>query len=285
MLAGLVLSASIPEAFGKHGLAFAGAYAAMQIGRTLFFLWAVRDASVVMRRNFQRILVWFTVSGDVLDRRRLRAKGILGWRCGCSHSALEVVFAVALTSAYPDWGARRTTDWNVDGAHLAERCALFVIIALGESLLITGATFAAQAWDADTLAAFLAAFLGSIAMWWLVLRHRRRAGGAPDRARGGSRAAGAQRLYVSARADRRRHHRLRRRRRAGARASAACERCRNRRDPLRTAAVPRWNRMLQMGDATIGAARRCRTWREWRCCSSFSSRRSRIGSAHSRSAR
>jgi low temperature requirement protein LtrA len=28
----------------------------------------------------------------------------------------------------------------VDGGHIAERCALFIIIALGESILVTGAT-------------------------------------------------------------------------------------------------------------------------------------------------
>lgn len=50
---------------------------------------------------------------------------------------------------------------------MAERCALFVIIALGESLLVTGATFAGLAWNAATFAAFLIAVFGTIAMWWL----------------------------------------------------------------------------------------------------------------------
>ncbi|WP_164125958.1 low temperature requirement protein A, partial [Stenotrophomonas maltophilia] len=34
-----------------------------------------------------------------------------------------------------------TADWDVDGHHMAERCSLFVLIALGESLIITGSTF------------------------------------------------------------------------------------------------------------------------------------------------
>jgi low temperature requirement protein LtrA len=42
MLAGLVLSTSIPDAFGSQGLAFAGAYVFMQFGRTLFMLWALK---------------------------------------------------------------------------------------------------------------------------------------------------------------------------------------------------------------------------------------------------
>jgi low temperature requirement protein LtrA len=48
---------------------------------------------------------------------------------------------------------------------MAERCALFVIIALGESILIIGATFAEQSWAPLALAAFAVAFVGSIAMW------------------------------------------------------------------------------------------------------------------------
>ena len=43
MLAGLVLSASIPEAFGERGAAFAAAYVFMQVGRSTFMLWALRN--------------------------------------------------------------------------------------------------------------------------------------------------------------------------------------------------------------------------------------------------
>jgi low temperature requirement protein LtrA len=50
---------------------------------------------------------------------------------------------------------------------MAERCGLFIIIALGESILVTGATFAKLAWTAETAAAFAVAFTGSVAMWWV----------------------------------------------------------------------------------------------------------------------
>ena len=42
MAASLVLSAAIPGAFGARGLAVGSAYAAMQIGRTIFALADVR---------------------------------------------------------------------------------------------------------------------------------------------------------------------------------------------------------------------------------------------------
>ena len=67
----------------------------------------------------------------------------------------------------PGLGRSGTADWHMDGAHMAERCALFVIIALGESILVTGATAAAQPATAANVCAFLVAFVGSVAMWWI----------------------------------------------------------------------------------------------------------------------
>ena len=50
---------------------------------------------------------------------------------------------------------------------MAERCGLFIIIALGESILVTGATFGELTWTPDNVAAFVVAFVGSVAMWWI----------------------------------------------------------------------------------------------------------------------
>src|SRR5690242_21739504 len=54
MLAGLVLSTSLPKAFAGHGWAFAGAYVAMQLGRSLFVLRALAGRSPANFLNFQR---------------------------------------------------------------------------------------------------------------------------------------------------------------------------------------------------------------------------------------
>ena len=67
----------------------------------------------------------------------------------------------------PGLGRSATTDWNVAGEHIAERCGLFIIICLGETLLISGATFAEMEWTGLGLAAFTVNFLGTVAMWWL----------------------------------------------------------------------------------------------------------------------
>ena len=165
MLAGLLMSASIPEAFAERGLLFAGAYVFMHVGRTIFFLWAVRKEPQNKRRNFQRILVWLMLTGSL-------------WICGgCLEGTSRVtlwtlalgleLIAPSLYYWVPGLGASVIGDWDIDGSHMAERCSLFVIIALGESLLVTGATFAEAPWNGETIVAFLVGVLGTIAMWWL----------------------------------------------------------------------------------------------------------------------
>ena len=77
----------------------------------------------------------------------------------------------------PGLGRSRTADWTIEGGHLAERCQLFVIVALGESILVTGATLgSAILWHQHVLLAFAIAFVASVAMWWIYFDTGSRAG-------------------------------------------------------------------------------------------------------------
>jgi low temperature requirement protein LtrA len=166
MLGGLMLSSSIPQAFAERGLAFAVAFAAMQLFRTAFMVFAfARHGRPDQTRNYARILVWLLASTVLWVLGGLAEPAArLGWWTAAV--ALEYAGPIAYFRV-PGLGRSRTESWDVEGRHIAERCALFVIIALGESLLITGATFADARWTAVTLAAFATALLGSIAMWWI----------------------------------------------------------------------------------------------------------------------
>ena len=165
MLAGLFLSMSIPKAFTTHGLAFALGFAATQLIRDGFMLWALRHHHRGNFRNFQRIFTWhatalvFWIAGGFADPQTR----LLVWLVALTIDTL----GPSLFFRVPGLGRSTLADWDVEGGHLAERCGLFVIIALGESVLITGATFANLNWDALTTVAFAQAFAGSIAMWWI----------------------------------------------------------------------------------------------------------------------
>jgi low temperature requirement protein LtrA len=163
MLLGLVVSAAIPKAFEERALAFALAYGAMQITPKLFMLWALRRHDAGNYRNFLRITVWrgagaaCWIAGGLVDADTRLAVWVL---------ALAIDTAAPLIGFFvPGLGRSTTADWTVEGGHMAERCGLFIIIALGESILITGRTFADLPWSAATLAAFANCFIGSVAMW------------------------------------------------------------------------------------------------------------------------
>jgi low temperature requirement protein LtrA len=76
----------------------------------------------------------------------------------------------------PRFGASAVEEWSVEGGHMAERCAGFIIIALGEAIVVNGATFADLSWTVETVGAFVSAFVGSIAMWWIYFHKGAEAG-------------------------------------------------------------------------------------------------------------
>jgi low temperature requirement protein LtrA len=164
MVVGMVLTMSIPKAFGERGLIFAVAFVAVQLGRSLFTLWAMRDHPF-QSRNFIRISAWFAASGVLWIAGGL-AEGGARLALWGGAIALEYI-SPALGFWTPGMGRARAEEWDVEGGHLAERCALFTIIALGESILVMGATTAGLAWTPGVIAAFLASFAGSLAMWWI----------------------------------------------------------------------------------------------------------------------
>jgi len=165
MFGGLVVSMSIPSAFDGGAWAFAIGYVLMQGLRTGFILWAARAEPLSRRRNFQRNLFWiaFTALFWFAGAYAEPEPRLYWWML-----AIGIEFISPwLLYWTPGLGASKTADWIVDGAHMAERCALFVIIALGESLLITGATFAEQPFTAAGAVGAGTAFFGTVAMWWI----------------------------------------------------------------------------------------------------------------------
>ena len=165
MLAGLLMSASIPHAFGREGLLFAAGYVFIQLVRSVFMLAALRGKDAVNYLNFKRIGAWLAVSAIFWLAGGLAEDGarVALWLAALG---IEIIGPVA-GFFVPGLGRSSTADWRVDGAHMAERCALFVIIALGESILVTGATAASLPATLANNCAFVVAFTGSVAMWWI----------------------------------------------------------------------------------------------------------------------
>lgn len=166
MGAGLVMGSALPTAFTTGGQAFVAAYLAIQIGRSLYASYALGEWRGSGSTNLLRIALWFGLFA-------------VPWLVGLSFAeplyrglwwtlalAIEVYGPYALFWV-PGLGRSKFPDWIIAGDHMAERCALFIIIALGEGLLITGATYATAPPGPGVFAAFVNAFVASFALWWL----------------------------------------------------------------------------------------------------------------------
>ncbi|KQO94473.1 low temperature requirement protein A [Leifsonia sp. Leaf264] len=177
MLFGLLMSSAIPEAFAGKGWLFATAFVAMQLSRTTFaffsFLEQGRSANAL---NVVRIIIWYVVSGTIW---------ITGGFAEPEQRIWIWVIALAIECTgpaarfwVPGMGKSPMETWEVSGEHMAERVGLFFIIALGESIIVTGSVFSAQPVSWEGFAALLAAFVGTVLLWLLYFAHGERSGSA-----------------------------------------------------------------------------------------------------------
>ncbi|MDX1755105.1 MAG: low temperature requirement protein A [Marinobacter sp.] len=165
MLLGMAVAIAIPKAFEQHGLLFACAYIALQLGRTVFMCLASRKANPGLHNDFLRMALWFGFAALFWIAGALQE----GWsRTLLWTLALGIEYLSASLSFHvPGIGRSDSRTWEISGAHMAERCGLLIIIALGESLLVTGNTFSHIPWNTATVLAFISAFVATVAMWWI----------------------------------------------------------------------------------------------------------------------
>ena len=164
MLASLLMAAALPGAFGEDGMLFAISYVTLQVGRNVAAARLLRPDHP-LRGVFERLVGWSAVSGVLWlagaaldgDRR------LLLW---IPAVALDLCAPVA---GYwlPHRGHAVTTEYDIEGAHFTDRCQGFIIIALGESIVVTGATAANAGLSFTVVLCLGIAFLETAALWWL----------------------------------------------------------------------------------------------------------------------
>jgi low temperature requirement protein LtrA len=165
MVLSLGMAVSLPKAFAGNGLVFAVCYVALQLGRSLWVAWAFAQEKAHNARNMVRISLWFCASAPLWIGGAM-AGGVVQLACWLIALGIEYL-GPFLLYAVPGMGRSKTSDWDISGSHMAERCSLFIIIALGEGIVVTGATFVGGPADFDHVTAALAAFFTSALMWWL----------------------------------------------------------------------------------------------------------------------
>jgi low temperature requirement protein LtrA len=155
MTAMLIASLAVPRAFGDDALWFAGAYAAVRVAHLLLYALAGRGDKELLGAIVR--LGYGTVIGS----------GLLFFAAFLDGVAQGLVWAVALVidllGAYVG-GAR---GWHLSAGHFAERHALVIIIALGESIVAVGVGVTGTGLDAGVVAAAILGMVVAIALWWL----------------------------------------------------------------------------------------------------------------------
>ncbi|MEV6374798.1 low temperature requirement protein A [Micromonospora musae] len=154
MFAGLVVAASVPEAFGRHGLVFAGANVAAHLVRHLSIIAALRGHPVGSRSA--RAAIWFGSTAPL-------------WIIGAFLPSTPrlVLWSVAVILDYVGvgvgWRVPRLPPLpeehlRVSGDHIAERHRQIFVIAVGESVLASGIALGQTGLDGIRVGSFALAF-------------------------------------------------------------------------------------------------------------------------------
>lgn len=161
-LTSLLMAAALPGAFGTRSVTFVGGYVIFQVGRNLAGRLLTRGHA--LQRMFAALTIWsaaampFWVAGAVAHG----TVRIWLWLAGLG---IEIG-APAAGYRLPGRG-RIEPGMELEGGHFADRFQGFVILALGESIVVTGATAAGHGLGATVSFALAIAFIQTGALWWL----------------------------------------------------------------------------------------------------------------------
>jgi low temperature requirement protein LtrA len=174
MLISLFMNAAVTMAFTTSGWAFVIPLLLIQLGRTVWTL--VNSTNAVLREHYFRTLLWVIATTPLwIAGAAVNAEARLLWW------ALAVgIDQIGRWLAHPVPGRRlRSENVEFDAAHMLERCRLFLLIALGETVLTTGVAISEASITVMTLATGTFALVGTVALWALsfgrshrlILRH------------------------------------------------------------------------------------------------------------------
>ncbi|MBF9129524.1 low temperature requirement protein A [Plantactinospora sp. S1510] len=163
MFGSLVMSTAIPDAFGGRAPLFAAAYVGIHLLRSTVLAVILRDHR--LRNRPLRGIFWFSISGAIWFAGAFAPAGarVVIWTAALGLDYLGPV----LRWPTPRIGRSPAWEWNTAGEHLAERYRQFMIIALGETVVITGRTFRGSDYSMYPSLAFAISFATTVLLWWI----------------------------------------------------------------------------------------------------------------------
>jgi low temperature requirement protein LtrA len=154
MAAGFFMALAVPDAFQDEAPWFAVAYFVVRVLNPTLYLWRARgDAELA--RGMARLAPWFLVAATVALAGGFVDPDYRAWFWLAS-LAIDVVGTLRVARV----------GWRVSPSHFAERFALIVIIALGESIVAIGIGTSELERDTTYALSVVVAFAGVAALWW-----------------------------------------------------------------------------------------------------------------------
>jgi low temperature requirement protein LtrA len=154
MVAGFFMALAVPHAFTDEAAWFAVAYFVVRVLNSALYSWGVRDDHETLKATL-RLAPWFLVAAVVALVGGFVDSDYRAW-VWLASLVIDVVGTLTVARA----------DWHVSPTHFAERFALIVIIALGESIVAIGVGTAGLDRDATYAVSVVIAFAGVAALWW-----------------------------------------------------------------------------------------------------------------------
>lgn len=162
MLLGLFMNASVTDAFTTSGWGFVILYLLIQLGRTL---WTYFNAPVsTFREHYLWVLIWLIATSPLWVAGAAANPDIrlLWWGLAAG------IDLIGRWLAHPIPGRKlHSENIGFDVSHMLERCRLFLLIALGETILSAGTAIAESPMTPMTIITGTAALVGTIALWAL----------------------------------------------------------------------------------------------------------------------
>ena len=154
MAAGFFMALAVPDAFQDEAAWFAVAYFVVRVLNSALYAWGVRGDPAVLK-SVARLSLWFLGAAVV---------ALVGGFVDPDYRAWFWVASLTIDVVGTLTVAR--LEWHVSPSHFAERFALIVIIALGESIVAIGIGTSHLTRDATYAVSVVVAFAGVAALWW-----------------------------------------------------------------------------------------------------------------------
>ena len=154
MAAGFFMALAVPDAFQDEAAWFAVAYFVVRILNTALYTWGARSDPVLLRATL-RLAPWFLIAALVALAGGFADPDYRAW-IWLASLVIDVVGTLRVARV----------EWRISPSHFAERFALIVIIALGESIVAIGIGTSELERDSTYAVSVVVAFAGVAALWW-----------------------------------------------------------------------------------------------------------------------